>query len=335
MEVMAKSITMTNAAGSDELALPLKDVKRLFIGFRYTVTDAGIVAGEDMKGLLTQVKVKGDNTTLLEVQRDEMARVIDVLSPLYSATLNDPDEIDISPTSSLIADGLPTTAEEQRGFFTLNFPHKFSMYDSVLMSFTWGAPVTEWAGVSAFTGTIIVAVQYGSVPRSIALTRVYSSSATFHSLSMGDYPIIGGIILPSSYNVIDTITIKGKDRAPDFEIREEIFGQALYSAQVGVAPATDDAAFQMLPVGILIPYYADRVCSIRADSAITVTAFFISLVAEHIVTAKATKSQVARGEAPQVSRVYENSNAGNAGVARSAQAEANSPAALLKRLVGL
>jgi len=309
-EVLAKKVSISGlAAGSMDIALPKRSVRRIVLGARYTVTDASIVANEDLQGFIKSIKISADNHEIFRADRDELARVTDLLASWSTDSMDDPDDLNTIPATASRCDLLPTTAEEQRAHYVFNYPHDFSLYKGdVIMTIEWNAVTTEWLSATGFTGVIYIGLHYGNVPRSITLTRVSTPAGTEHDIPMGDFPVVAALFIPSAYNDLKELVIKGKDGANEYYSNEQTTLQAMYSLLTGVAPSSDDAAFLMTPP-LLVPVYdGRRAHATFTTGTTTLVSYFLGIAAEAKLTPSVTmKGAVARGQAEVQTRSYSTS----------------------------
>lgn len=293
----------STGAGSDVIKLPSVAVKRLIIGSEYTVTDAGISAGENLAGYLDSIELTADGDAILKIGRNELPYVVALLAAYNTDSLDDADTLDVTPVAALSSDATPTTAEEQRAWYVLNFPHDLRKYSDIELRVTWRAAADEWGGASAMVFKLFVGLHTGNVPRSIAVTRSPTGSSTIHDIPMGDFPVVGGMLVPGTANYIERVRIKGKDGQYDVDINEPIVGMAMYCALAGATPADDDIDYVLLP-DFLIPAYPDRRCNVELNTAAAMSSFFIGLVQEAKVKAEASKGDAKRGTAPSTVRSF-------------------------------
>jgi len=292
------------AAGAEEIELPKKAVRRILLGCNYTIVDPSIVAGEDVDGWISSIRIIADNKEIFRVDRNELRKVVDLLGPYGTDSVEDPEDLDVVPTTAFRHDGLPVTTELQRTFYVFNLPHDFSRYKSVKMRIEWRAVTDEWPSATGMTAKFSVGLQLGNVPRSLTVTRVSSGSSTEHQLTMGDYPVINAMFLAGAWNVYKELKMPGKDGNNDVDCNELSLLQAMYNAMIGIEPSTDDVAY--LTTGpILIPTYPNRMCHLSLDSTATLVAFFVGIAAEHRITEGVhNRGEVARGTAKLPERDY-------------------------------
>jgi hypothetical protein len=293
----------STGAGSDVITIPKVAVRRIIISGTYTVTDASVSANEDIDGYIDTIEISADGKIIFKVNRNELKNVCKLLAPYGVDSVEDSDAMDMVSGAALYYDGLPTTAEEQRYWFVLNLSHDFRMYETVEMKIAWRAATDEWGTASAFVFKAAVSIQHGNVPRSLGIFRVPGSSSTEHSLSMGEYPVIAGLIVPTTVEYITTVRIKGKDGTYDVDINEPTAGAAMYYAMTGATPGSDSVAGILLP-DMLIPYFQDRLLTISASTATAVACHFVTLLADGKPKATAVKGDVKRGVAPATLRQF-------------------------------
>lgn len=286
------------------ITIPKVSVRRLILGCNYTVTDAGISAGENLAGWIDSVEIIADGKTIFRADTDELPLVAALLAPYATDSLEDIDDLDVCPVASLYSDATPTTAELQRAWYVLNLPHDFRLYSDVEMRISWRAAQSEWGAASALTFKFFLGLQRGNVPRSLGVIRVASGSSTVHDISMGDYPVIAGIINCGTANYYDELRIKGKDGTYDVNINEPSALQAMYNAMAGVTPADDDVDYLFVP-DMLVPWFPERKANLTLTTAAACTFLWLSILADSKPVSTAVKGDVKRGVAAAETRQYD------------------------------
>lgn len=291
------------AAGSDTIKLPKVAIRRLILGAEYTVTDVGISAGENLAGYLDSVQIVADGDVIFRADRDELPHAAALLAPYATDSLEDPDDLDICSVASLYSDATPTTAQEQRAWYVLNFPHDFRQYDDIEMRVTWRAATDEWGVATAMAFKLFVGLHVGNVPRSLALVRSATGSSTIHEMPMGDMPVIAGLIVCATANYFDEIKLKGKDGSYDVSVNEPVITQAMWNVMTGSTPADDDVDYCYLP-DMLVAYYPERRLSVELTTAAALVGLFVCTVAESTPAPEATKGDAKRGVAASEMRQF-------------------------------
>jgi len=320
----------STAAGADVITLPKVSMRRFVLGAVYNVTDVGIVAGEDFEGWIDSVQIVADGKTIFRADRNELRNVAKLLSVFGTDSLTDSDGIDHTPAGALLWDGLPTTAEDQRVWYTFNLPHDLRMYSDVEMRISWNSAVTEWAAASAMTYKIFVAIHAGNISKSLGVVRVPSGTNTNHDIPMGDYAVISALLTPGTVEYITEIKVKGKDGKYDIALNEPVAGVAMWDFMTGTTPTTDSVAAVILP-DMLIPYYPERRVTVTCSTTTTIVAHYVALMGNQVLKPEATKGDAKRGVAPAVATKYAPGAAARAVTAQPATRVASKLPGLLSR----
>jgi len=307
------AISSQSAGGSDTIALPRnRAIRKFMVACRYTVTDAGISAGENFQGWVNTIKIIADGKTIFEVQKNELQNVAKLLARYYSTEINDEQIHEGAVGAAMYYDGDPTTAEAQNAWYIFNMPCDLRHYDDVRAVITWDAATGEWGAASAMAATISIGLDYGNVSESIGVVRGYSGSSTYHEFSMGDFPVMRALFTGLTTDTMTKLTITGKDRMNDYNASSPIFGAACWAAHLG-ATASDDTTTVILTPEIFVANYPDRRAYLAVSSAAAVTAFFVVKLASVVTNEAAAKmGEVARGSAPATIIGYEDAGAGDA-----------------------
>lgn len=149
-------------------------VEAIIVSIVYTVTDAGISAGETMGGLVSQFRLGKSNHPLISLGRNDLTRV----AKAFNAGSN----------TGRYQDDVPTTATEEDAFWHLpvGMPIRGERDRELTLNVLPAAQ--EFGGASAMTGAVHIKWIYserrmpkGLQPRIVAR---HSSSDTIHEISL-------------------------------------------------------------------------------------------------------------------------------------------------------
>jgi hypothetical protein len=307
----------STAAGADELSMHRRASKRTGFWASYTVTDAGVAAGEDWRGYCDEFSIRGvlpsgKEVLIFEAQRNELDECVYALAPYGDDDPTSSFNIQVVDSDVNFYDALPTTAEAQQVYFLFNMPHDYSMYTSVTARVEWRTLADEHVSATATSWTLGVFQETGSVTRSIGITRSSYASSTEPFFTMGEYPVIGGQALLANVNNVLEMHAKGKDGIDEASIgraEHDIAYLALWSYYTGNVPAADTVTRFILPPGILIAQYDNRKLVMRLTTAEAIVWQFISLFAEHAVAGAVKAGDLSRGTASVIERNYTGTSA--------------------------
>lgn len=90
---------------TERIELPKGRIDQLTMHIDYTVTDAGISAGENIAGAIDQLLIGNESAPLLDVRTNEIGHIIDLMNDGIS--------------TGFYSDSDPTTATAQHAYFVL------------------------------------------------------------------------------------------------------------------------------------------------------------------------------------------------------------------------
>lgn len=175
------------AALTDAKTLDRGVIKSIKVVPRYTVTDAGISAGETFDGVLNYLELMGSRSkdVYWRAEADELNRLVTMSN-------NRPD-------TGILSDPTPTTATEQEATFLISGPFD-CREEQPTLRLGRKAATAEWGAASAFTGTIDVTVEYvrPDILRRVPAMRYHRfnfGSGTQHTLRFPEGTIVGALYL--------------------------------------------------------------------------------------------------------------------------------------------
>jgi hypothetical protein len=204
-----------------EIRIPLKRVPTvgLEIIIGYTVTDAGIEAGETLDDALDEayVCVNGDDTCRIwECQVGELPTLMQILRG--------------GVTTGRYTDTLPTTATLHRSFWLMPMMHDLSRYRQVELVLVYNAMTTAWAGASAFTGEAR-AKQYTSPEArgtAVSVKRyVDATSKVDHTFRVPAWMDLTAIYAVISTGNISKLEVTDDSNSRDLNIENDFQGKAM------------------------------------------------------------------------------------------------------------
>jgi hypothetical protein len=257
----------------------------------YNVTDVGIVAGEDFDGYQAYIICKGSRKSDGKIQELWHFETNEIVKAMKTAP----------PAGNVpqYQDTLPTTAQDQRIWFSWLQPHDLSLYKSVWVEFKSQTAATEWAAASAFTLELGLDLTPGPVERSFAMERYYQSTDTVHNFQVGDNTITDITIYPGTADYIDEVELPGSWTLPRGYV---LAGKVMYDTLRGAVSTTDSVdALRSGP--IMDEPYTNRQIHIHASTTTTILVFAMTIVGKTEISNKARAEDLIQGRVDAVSRV--------------------------------
>ena len=166
------------SATSDNIQLPRVRIDALLFEFEYTVTDAGISAGENFEGCIDKLEIGMGSAMFIELQRNELSKFIDF------------NDVGVSTGSYYDAD--PTTATLQKGYYMFPVAMRLQDVTDPRLYLSLRAITDEFGAASAFslTGRVLLNVSDDQNGPGLVFKRTYRSTDTKHTLVTPQKPLI-------------------------------------------------------------------------------------------------------------------------------------------------
>lgn len=262
-------VTLKNAltysgiqGGTAQVALPNAWVEKLDLFITYTVTDAGISAGETFQGLIDEMFIGNDSYKIIEARRDELSVLADLLHD--------------GSSTGVYSDPQPTTATQQRAHYTLEGPFDLRVLDQAFMRLALRDVTDEFGGASAFVATVTVVAHIGEPEAGeygLILRRAQGASATDHALQVPAINLAGVHLVTGSGDVLSRFAIPQAGlQQPD-----PYAAHTTWASHKNSAP--DSSPTQYLVLNFFHPSEEGRRLEAELSSAATLKAYFIGLEA--------------------------------------------------------
>jgi hypothetical protein len=168
----------------------------------YTVTDVGIEAGENFRGVIDDFYIGEGGNTPIHVKTNE----IDILSDI----LND----GLSTGKWLDAD--PVTATPTKAYWYLPGPINLTAMKNPIARMAIKAPNTEWGAASAFTATVTIsaiASRFQEDPSGVYIERFQASTNTkFGTVETGPGMMKDLFIIMADGDYLSEVTMPAEDK---------------------------------------------------------------------------------------------------------------------------
>jgi len=244
--IMPKTVVLQEFLRFDGVAaerkrekLPAGYVAEIRMGIRYTVTDAGIAAGETVDGVVDEFKIVDGKRTIIEARRDELNRIATMsCQGTDTGKQNDP---------------LPTTAVEATSRFTFRGPFWFG--PNTLADFARRAATDEWGGATAFVGFVEFEIDYFTVDEIRSLKQANGGDliairflrAEAASASRPELQVEAGRIV-QLYLVMETADRLDELHLPNgFKFIDEVSLHTNFATYKDEAPAATLSEFMLWP----------------------------------------------------------------------------------------
>lgn len=166
------------AANSDNIQLPRVRIDALMFEFEYTVTDAGISAGENLEGCVDKLEIGMGSAMFLELQRNELSKFIDFN--------------DLGVSTGSYDDAMPTTATKQKGYYFFPIAMRLQDVADPRLFLSLRDITDEFGAASAFalTGRILINVSDDQNGPGFVYKRTFRSTDTKHTLVTPQKPLV-------------------------------------------------------------------------------------------------------------------------------------------------
>jgi len=185
------------AANARALQMPAVRVDAVMMHVKYTVTDAGISAGETFEGCIEKLEIGQGSANFLEVRRDELTKLIDFVDPGIS--------------NGAYSDVMPVTATQTDAYFMIPGPFRLGDVKNPGLTLALRAITDEFGAASAFTATVKISVNVSDVqtgPGLVYKRNAYASS-TNHKFVTPQAPfvdLITGVFIELGASNLDQIS---------------------------------------------------------------------------------------------------------------------------------
>lgn len=255
---------------TERLPLPKGRIESISLRADYTVTDAGISAGEDFAGVITNLIIGDEQAPLVDVKQDEIETVIDLMVDGIS--------------TGFYADATPTTEVAQHAYFTIPGPYQLADYHKPELILELN-PVGEFAGASAFVATVYVDVVM-SKPKDQHKpgARVYrqtSGSAQTHAIPIGPGIVKDMIVITGTGGNLSEVRLateaeRGGKSDSEFDVKTN-YPRAFVDELARLKRTTVDTTKYFVP-GLESYPYAGRELEVDMSSAATLKVFARNVV---------------------------------------------------------
>lgn len=220
------------SGGLQQLPLERRPVEKIIIRPNYTVTDAGISAGENFEGVVDELLLGNDAFPVLQARRNELSVLGDLLHEGISTGIySDPD---------------PTTATAQNVHYTFTGPFDLRRVSDPFLRLSLRPATDEWGAASAFTCFVTVEVYYndGLEGMGIGVRRIASASATEHRVKAPtDVDMVGLLIVAGTGGLLDQWNVGNDVNASDaYSTHTD------YSAYKKTAPQSSPTRYFAAPI---------------------------------------------------------------------------------------
>lgn len=190
------------AESSDSLELPARRYDMIIVAVDYTVTDAGIEAGENIAGLIKKLTIGEGSNTPIHVEKDEIG---DVVALCWE-----------DDTTGRLWDPLPTTATKQHAYFAFKGPFQLGLMARPELYLNLAAVTAEFAGATAFNAEVRVLLLEADdqTGPGYYIEREYRASDTRHEVQLGPSFVEDVLIVESGNSVLDEISVAVQGSAP-------------------------------------------------------------------------------------------------------------------------
>lgn len=163
---------------SQNMVMPKARVNAVMIYAKYKVTDAGISAGENFDGCISEMRIGQGSAEFFKVKRNELSTLIDFINPGIS--------------DGAYSDDQPTTATFQDAFFIVPGPFRFQDVSDPRFYLTLRDITDEFGGASAFEATIRMFVDIADEPNGpgVLYQRHSFASDSKHKLPTPQKPLV-------------------------------------------------------------------------------------------------------------------------------------------------
>lgn len=224
---MKNQVPLALGGTQDIVPLPKQILQRIDLLFRYTVTDAGISAGENIDGLIDSVQLTDGRETVIDIRRNELAALA---QDLHGGTDN-----------GAYVDADPTTATEQLAYFTLEGPWDLSkLKGNPVLDITLRPATDEWGGATALTGAMSVAVHSARFRPTTGLVvkRFNLPSSDAPEIDIPSGATLRGLFVNADAAGVERYHIAGVEEVP-----EAYFGHINYASRQWVTPSQAPTTF--------------------------------------------------------------------------------------------
>lgn len=187
---MMKTLTVKpglNGTDPQTVQIPMPKMKTEYVGliFDYTVTDAGIAAGENIEGCVQHISVGSGVDTPIYVERDELTHLVDTSWEGIS--------------TGKMSDSQPTTATAHTAEFFIQGPFDFRDMESPMIEIALRDITDEFGGATVFTGSVTAVVSETTTEKpGVYFLRKKTIAATQHDIGFGTKSVKDALLIASA-----------------------------------------------------------------------------------------------------------------------------------------
>lgn len=254
-------------ADTKELVFEPGVYDEILVHVGYTVTDAGISAGETFQGCIDRLSFGEGNNLPIDVRRNEVEALVTFMARNF--------------VTGAFQDEMPTSATLQHVFYNFKGPFVFTGMTNPKMTLALKAITDEFGGATAFTATVNVAMiksvdqtAYGNYYHRESL-----ATNTRHAMNLGPSLVkdilVKGTTTSYASRIYTNATPQGYDGV---DIDYPILLNANYCAKVNVSASSAAGAF--LLEGCNIPWNSSRQIIVENSTTDTCLMFARNIVSK-------------------------------------------------------
>lgn len=251
-------------------------IRGLCLFGEYTVTDAGIAAGENIRGLIDRVEVYRGSDKIFEIKTNQF----DNWSEFYAGWEEQVkyDEAGTAVENPLVYDALPTTATSQDFSLYIPFCHDFTNAQNPEVRVYFQAATSEWAGASAFVCSVYCGFDVDPAMRGVkdvVYTWSDSVSQAWHEKEYDDFFDAYSFMWTQSTGYVTKVTHSIGANSMYTNADEHQLKQFAYTYFRREGRNPDGTYVTNLMDGFIIPAAQDRKIRIEHSAACTITNAYV------------------------------------------------------------